>query len=88
MSDLVRDFKTYPQVLKNVSVKNKHKVLDDKEMKDLISTINYQLNDEGRILVRPSGTESLIRVMVEADTLDTCHKYVDQVINKIVTKGL
>lgn len=87
-SELVDGFKSYPQLLKNVPVKNKDKVLDDSEVKGLINQIQSELADDGRLLVRPSGTESLIRVMVEADSHDTCHKYVDLVINKIITKGL
>ena len=69
-------------------VKNKKVVLEDDEINELISSINDELSDNGRILVRPSGTESLIRVMVEADSEDKCHHYVDKVIDKIVMKGL
>jgi phosphoglucosamine mutase len=88
LSEIVKPCQAFPQVLKNVSVKDKKSVLDDLEINQLIVAINDDLNDSGRILVRPSGTESLIRVMVEADQVDKCHHYVDQVIDMIVMKGL
>lgn len=88
MSKVVEPCKAFPQVLKNVSVKNKKTVLNDEEINQLVATINNELSDNGRILVRPSGTESLIRVMVEAQSEDKCHYYVDQVIDRIVMKGL
>ncbi len=88
LSSIVEPCKSFPQVLKNLPVKNKKVVLEDDEINELISSINDELSDNGRILVRPSGTESLIRVMVEADSEDKCHHYVDKVIDKIVMKGL
>lgn len=88
LASLVEPCKSYPQVLKNVSVKNKKTVLEDKEISDLIEEINVILNDNGRILVRPSGTESLIRVMVETDEVEKCNYYVNLVIDAIVMKGL
>lgn len=88
LASLVEPCKSYPQVLKNVPVKNKKTVLEDKEINKMIDDINVELNDNGRILVRPSGTESLIRVMVETDDEEKCNYYVDVVIDAIVMKGL
>lgn len=88
LASLVEPCKSYPQVLKNVPVKNKKTVLEDKAINELIEEINVMLNDNGRILVRPSGTESLIRVMVETDEVERCNYYVDLVIDAIVMKGL
>jgi phosphoglucosamine mutase len=88
LASLVEPCKSYPQVLKNVPVKSKQTVLDDQEINQLIDEINIKLNDNGRILVRPSGTESLIRVMVETDEVEKCNYYVDMVIDAIVMKGL
>ncbi len=88
LSKIVEPCISFPQVLKNVPVKDKKRVLDDDEIASLIDSINGELNDSGRILVRPSGTESLIRVMVEADEIDKCHQHVDRVIDLIITKGL
>lgn len=88
LAKLAEPCKSYPQILKNLSVKNKKAILDDEEINQLIEAISLELDENGRILVRPSGTESLIRVMVEADELEKCHYYVDKVINTIVRKGL
>ena len=70
----------YPQLLKNVKVNDKTRVLNDKALKEVVEDVAKELGDEGRILVRPSGTEPLIRVMVEAKTDDLCAQYVDRVV--------
>ena len=74
---------TFPQVLKNITVKDKDFVMNDKTVKMKVEGVNKTLGENGRILVRPSGTEPLIRVMVEAESIDTCHTYVDEVIEHI-----
>lgn len=74
---------TYPQVLNNVKVKNKMKICDDVRLLNLCKEIDEELKDNGRLLVRPSGTEQLIRVMVEAKDIDTCRKYANKVANLI-----
>ena len=70
----------YPQLLKNVKVNDKNKALKDESLKGIVDEVAKELGDEGRILVRPSGTEPLIRVMVEAKTDELCAKYVDRVV--------
>lgn len=85
--NLHRDLVIYPQVLKNVNVKDKEKVLDDQDVKDEIKKVEDILDDDGRILVRKSGTEPLIRVMVEAESHDDCEKYASQVEKLIYDKG-
>jgi phosphoglucosamine mutase len=80
---LLHDYTRFPQVLKNVIVQNKKAVLDHHDFAPLIVSIEQALGDDGRILVRPSGTESLIRVMVEAKDLQTCQRYSDQVVDWI-----
>lgn len=70
----------YPQLLKNVKVNDKTMALNDKALKEVVEDVAKELGDEGRILVRPSGTEPLIRVMVEAKTDDLCAQYVDRVV--------
>ena len=77
----------YPQLLKNVEVKDKNEVLNDPGLKELIASINKKLDSDGRILVRPSGTEPLIRVMVEAKTDELCKNYVDEVVTYIQERG-
>ena len=74
-------------MLKNVRVKSKPEAQNDPDVQAAIKAVEEKLGDSGRILVRESGTEPLIRVMVEAQTEDLCHKYVDEVVQTIVQKG-
>lgn len=86
IDELLLPIKIYPQVLKNVSVTDKQKVLNDMNVKNKINEIENKLGNDGRVLVRPSGTEMIIRVMVEAKTEEECENYVNQIaeeINKI-----
>lgn len=77
----------YPQLLENVEVKDKNIVLEDQEIQEKIDEVAAFLGDDGRILVRPSGTEPLIRVMVEAATQKLCEDCVHMVTDLIVEKG-
>ncbi|MBQ9036275.1 MAG: phosphoglucosamine mutase [Erysipelotrichaceae bacterium] len=77
----------YPQVLKNVRVKSKPEAQNDPDVQAAVAKVAEQLGENGRILVRESGTEPVIRVMVEAGTHEECEKYVDQVIEVIREKG-
>ena len=77
----------YPQLLQNVTVKDKKTVLEDADLNALIQSVTDELNGEGRILVRPSGTEPLIRVMVEAKTDELCAQYVSRVVDYIEQRG-
>ena len=81
------DLTIYPQLLVNQKVKDKNIVLNDEDIKTHIDSIRKQLGTDGQILVRPSGTEPLIRVMVEAETDELCNKYVYEVIDMIKQKG-
>lgn len=85
---LAEDLFIYPQLLKNVRVQDKNKTLEDEGLTKLIENISNELGDDGRILVRASGTEPLIRVMVEAKTDTICEKYVNQVIDYITDHNL
>lgn len=87
MSQLVEGLNIYPQVLQNVKVKNKTAAQDDKDVQAAVKTVTEQLGDTGRILVRESGTEPFLRIMVEAETEETCQKYVDQVVKVVEEKG-
>lgn len=87
LSKLREPFKVYPQVLKNVRVKDKAEVNADSDVKAAVEEVETALGDNGRILVRESGTEPMIRVMVEAGDIDTCQQYVDKVVNIIESKG-
>ena len=83
---LVNDLTIYPQLLVNVKVNDKNLALTDKELNDLVDSIALELKEDGQILVRPSGTESLVRVMVEAKTDDICKEYVNKVVEFIKEK--
>jgi len=84
---LASPVKIYPQLLKNVRVHSKPEARADEDVVAAIEAVAAELGDEGRILVRESGTEPVIRVMVEAASNDFCAKYVDQVIDVLVKKG-
>jgi phosphoglucosamine mutase len=83
LAELSKDCVIYPQVLKNVRVQDKKKALENSELKALINELETSLKGDGRILVRPSGTEPLVRVMVEASTLELCQELVDTMVTKI-----
>lgn len=87
MSELSEGFTVYPQVLKNIRVNNKAEAQNDNDVQASVKTVAEKLGDSGRILVRESGTEPVIRVMVEAESEETCQKYVDEVIAVIKAKG-
>ena len=87
MSQLCEGLTIYPQVLKNIRVTNKKDAQDDPDVRSAVSQVAAKLGDTGRILVRESGTEPVVRVMVEAETHDLCEEYVDYVINTIRAKG-
>ncbi len=87
LSTLASPVTIYPQLLKNVKVKSKPAVKEDKVVQDKIKEVESILGDEGRVLVRESGTEPVIRVMVEASTDDLCSKYVDEIIKVIKDQG-
>ena len=87
MSELAAPVVFYPQVLKNVRVKSKPNAQNDPDVQAAVKRVADELGDTGRILVRESGTEPVIRVMVEAGTNEICEKYVDSVIEVIRAKG-
>ena len=77
----------YPQVLKNIKVIDKAAAQNDSDVQAAVAKVAAKLGDDGRILVRESGTEPLVRVMVEAGTHDICQECVDSVIEVIKAKG-
>ena len=87
MSELAAPMVLYPQVLKNVKVKSKPDAKNDPDVQKEVAAVAEALGGNGRILIRESGTEPVIRVMVEADSDETCEKYVDRVIDVIRAKG-
>ena len=87
MSELAAPCVFYPQVLKNVRVKSKPDAQNDPDVQAAVAKVAAELGEDGRILVRESGTEPVIRVMVEAGSDEVCEKYVDEVIDVITKKG-
>lgn len=88
LKELCQGFTVYPQVLKNVEVKDKESAQKDPAVVQAVEDVTNALGTDGRILLRASGTEPLVRVMVEADTQEKCEKYVDQVIAVMKDQGL
>ena len=87
LSQLCDGLTIYPQVLKNVNVADKAVAQADPDVQAAVAEIAAKLGDSGRILVRESGTEPKIRVMVEAESMEICREYVDFVVDTIKRKG-
>ncbi|MBO8178747.1 MAG: phosphoglucosamine mutase [Bacillus sp. (in: Bacteria)] len=79
LSELVGEMQKFPQKLVNVRVNDKHRVMENEKVKDIIAQVEDEMNGNGRILVRPSGTEPLVRVMAEAPTEEACESYVERI---------
>ena len=87
LSGLADEMPVYPQMLKNIRVTDKRKAQADEQVQAAVNAVKEELGDNGRILVRESGTEPLVRVMVEAGTTEMCDKLTDQVIEVIKKRG-
>ena len=87
LSQLVAPMRVYPQVLKSVRVKNKTAARTDKRVCKAVESIEKRLDNSGRILVRESGTEPVIRVMVEAESLEICQTCVEEIMETIKRGG-
>ena len=87
LNKLASEVDIFPQVLKNVKVKDKKAAQDDPAVQAEVQKVTEALGDDGRILLRQSGTEPVVRVMVEASSVEKCQKYVDQVIDVMKSCG-
>ena len=87
LSQLCQGLTVYPQVLKNVTVADRVAARNDPDVQAAVADVAAKLGDSGRILVRPSGTEPKIRVMVEAESMELCRDLVDSVVEVIRRKG-
>ena len=85
---LASEVRIFPQLLKNVRVEDKEAAMHNQAVLDAVKKAGEELGDEGRILVRQSGTEPLVRVMVEAESDELCAKYVYDVIAVMKKQGL
>ncbi len=81
LSELLKDMKIYPQVLKNVRVRDKKEAREDMEVQAAVKAGEAKLAGDGRILLRESGTEPVIRVMAEAGTMELCNEVVDDIVD-------
>ncbi|PTE67651.1 phosphoglucosamine mutase [Staphylococcus devriesei] len=86
LSELAAQMKKYPQSLINVKVTDKHHVEENEDVKQVMNEVETEMNGEGRILVRPSGTEPLVRVMVEAATDEKAQDYAQRIANVVEEK--
>jgi phosphoglucosamine mutase len=84
---LTEGLTVYPQVMKNVKVKDKEAVLNDEEVNKIFSEVEALIGGEGRALLRKSGTEPKIRVMIEAVSEELCEKYADMIVKVILERG-
>lgn len=84
LSELVADIEEYPQKLVNIKVSDKYGAMDVPAIKAIIEEVEGEMNGDGRILVRPSGTEPLLRVMAEAPTEEKVNYYVDKIADVVV----
>ena len=87
IKELADDVKLFPQVLKNIEVNDKNKCINDNMLLETIKKEEIKLSKNGRILVRKSGTENIIRIMVEAKNIDICKECVDVIYRKIIELG-
>ncbi|MCM1528961.1 MAG: phosphoglucosamine mutase [Alistipes sp.] len=87
LSELAAPMVEYPQVLVNVRVKDKAAAQSDPDVQAAVAKASEELGSTGRMLVRESGTEPLVRVMAEAETEEICRKYVDSVVDVLRAKG-
>lgn len=87
MSELCEGLTIFPQILVNVKVRDKAEAMNDPDVKAAVEAAEKEIGTSGRILVRESGTEPLVRVMAEAETEDICRKYVDGIVSVIEKKG-
>lgn len=83
LSELAGEMKKFPQVLVNIRVTDKHHVTDNEKVKEVIEQVEAEMNGNGRILVRPSGTEPLVRVMAEAPSAELCQEYVSRIASVV-----
>jgi phosphoglucosamine mutase len=87
LAELGKDLKIYPQLLKNVRVVSKPEALNDPKVQEAVAQAAKELGEEGRILLRQSGTEPVLRVMVEATTQELCAHYVNGIIDVLHRQG-
>ena len=87
LSTLVAPVKLLPQKTKNVRVTDKNDAVEDEAVQAKFNEVNKELGDNGRVLLRQSGTEPVIRIMVEASSIAECDKYIEMIYNVVKKRG-
>ena len=87
LSELAEPVKLYPQYLRNIRVKDKAAVMNDEDVLQELAEVEKCINNNGRALLRQSGTEPVIRVMIEAESEEKCMEYADRICNRILERG-
>lgn len=87
LSKLAAPVHQLPQILKNVRVTNKAAVVEDPEVKEAFAKVNKEIGDNGRAILRQSGTEPVVRIMLELDSVSECERYINQIYNVIKKRG-
>ena len=87
LGNLAKEVVLYPQMLRNVKVKDKNLCMEDKDILEIKNKVENELANNGRLLLRASGTENVIRIMIEADSNEICEKYIKQIEDVLIKKG-
>ena len=87
LSELAAPVKLYPQYTLNIRVKDKGAVLSDADVLGAKDEVEKLINGKGRVLLRKSGTEPVIRIMTECETEEKCREYADIIAKKVKEKG-
>ena len=77
----------YPQYLKNVRVKDKKEALNDKKVLEAKQNVENKINNKGRVLLRESGTEPVIRIMIECEDIALCESYANEIADAVILGG-
>ena len=87
LAKLTDPLKLYPQMMKNLRVKDKGVVMADSKVLEAVKDVEKDIAGKGRALLRQSGTEPVIRVMIESETEEKCTEYIDRIANVIIERG-
>ena len=87
LSELASPVKLYPQYTQNIRVKDKGAVLSDADVLSAKDEVEKLIDGKGRVLLRQSGTEPVIRIMIESESEEKCHEYAKIIADKIIEKG-
>ena len=87
LSEMGKDLELFPQILRNVKVNDKNKCIEDEDVQNVAKIVEKELGSDGRLLLRASGTESVVRIMIEAKDQALCEKYSKKIEDEIIKKG-